>query len=72
MPGHVHMMLRIPPKYAVLQVVGIIKRKGTVHLARDYGERQRNFLGQNLWVRAYFVSTVGWGEQMIRAYIRNQ
>ena len=72
MVDHVHMMLRIPPKYAVSQVVGFIKGKSAIHLARVYGERKRNFVGQHFWARGYFVSTVGRDEQVIRAYIRNQ
>lgn len=72
MIDHVHMMLRIPPKYAVSQMVGFIKGKSAIHLARLYGERKRNFVGQNFWARGYFVSTVGRDEQVIRAYIRNQ
>jgi putative transposase len=72
MPDHVHMMLSIPPKYAVSQVVGYIKGKSAIHLARVYGERKRNFVGQNFWARGYFVSTVGRDEAMIREYIRNQ
>ena len=72
MPDHVHMMLSIPPKYAVSQVVGYIKGKSAIHVARVYGERKRNFVGQNFWARGYFVSTVGRDEAMIREYIRNQ
>ena len=72
MPDHVHMMLVIPPKYAVSQVVGYIKGKSAIHLARVYGERKRNFVGQHFWARGYFVSPVGWDEAMIREYIRNQ
>jgi len=72
MPDHVHMMLRIPPKYAVSQVVGYMKGKSAIHLARVYGERKRNFVGQSFWARGYFVSTVGRDEEVIRAYIRNQ
>jgi putative transposase len=72
MSDHVHMMLRIPPKYAVSQVVGFIKGKSAIHLARVYGERKRNFVGQHFSARGYFVSTVGRDEQVIRAYIRNQ
>ena len=59
LPDHVHMLLSIPPKYAVSNVVGYIKRKSAIHLARTYGERKRNFVGQNFWARGYFVSTVG-------------
>jgi putative transposase len=72
MPDHVHMMLSIPPKYSVSQVVGYIKGKSAIHLARVYGERKRNFVGQHFWARGYFVSTVGRDEQMIREYIRHQ
>ncbi len=72
MLDHVHMMLAIPPKYAVSQVVGYMKGKSAIHLARVYGERKRNFVGQHFWARGYFVSTVGRDETMIREYIRNQ
>ena len=69
---HVHMMIAIPPKYAVCQVIGFIKGKSAIHLARVYGERKRNFVGQSFWARGYFVSTVGRDETVIREYIRNQ
>ncbi|KGE50272.1 IS200/IS605 family transposase [Xanthomonas axonopodis pv. vasculorum] len=72
MPDHVHMMLPIPPKLAVSQVVGYIKGKSAIHLARVYAERKRNFAGQHFWARGYFVSTVGRDEAVIREYIRNQ
>ena len=69
---HVHMMISIPPKYAVSQVIGFIKGKSAIHLARVYGERKRNFTGQHFWARGYFVSTVGRDEAVIREYIKNQ
>jgi len=69
---HVHMMISIPPKYAVSQVVGFMKGKSAIHLARVDGERKRNFVGQHFWARGYFVSTVGRDERVIREYIRNQ
>ena len=72
MPDHVHMMIEIPPKYAVSQVVGFIKGKSAIYLARTYGERSRNFVGQHFWARGYFVSTVGRDEEAIRQYIKNQ
>src|SRR6476619_2767739 len=72
MPDHVHMMISIPPKYAVSQVIGYIKGKSAIHLARVYGERKRNFTGQHFWARGYFVSTVGRNEEAIREYIRQQ
>ena len=72
MSDHVHMMISIPPKYAVSQVIGYIKGKSAIHLARVYGERKRNFTGQHFWARGYFVSTVGRDETVIREYIRKQ
>jgi putative transposase len=72
MPDHVHMMLSIPPKYAVSQVVGYIKGKSAIHIARTFGERKRNFVGQHFWARGFFVSTVGRDEEVIRKYIRHQ
>src|SRR5437588_12821987 len=68
LPDHVHMMISIPPKYAVSQVVGFIKGKSAIHLARVYGEKRRNFVGQHFWARGYFVSTVGRDQEMIREY----
>jgi len=72
MLDHVHMLVQIPPKYAVSQVVGYIKGKSAIHLARVYAERKRNFVGQHFWARGYFVSTVGRDETVIREYILNQ
>ena len=72
MQDHVHMLISIPPKYAVLEVVGYMKGKSAIHLARVYGERKRNFVGQHFWARGYFVSTVGRDEELIREYIRHQ
>jgi putative transposase len=72
MADHVHMMISIPPKYAVSQVIGYIKGKSAIHLARVYGEKRRNFVGQHFWARGYFVSTVGRDEEVIRRYIRHQ
>ena len=71
-PDHVHVYLSIPPKYAVCQVVGFIKGKSAIHIARTYGGRARNFTGQNFWARGYFASTVGRDEKVIREYIRKQ
>lgn len=72
MADHVHMLLSIPPKYAVFQVVGYIKGKSAIHIARMYLGRQRNYTGQNFWARGYFVSTVGRDEAAVREYIRQQ
>jgi len=72
MPDHVHMMISIPPKYAVSQVIGYIKGKSAIHIARRYSGSKKNFVGQHFWARGYFASTVGRDEQVIRDYIRHQ
>ena len=72
MTDHVHMMISIPPKYAVSQVVGFIKGKSAIHIARTYAGRKRNYVGQHFWARGYFASTVGRDEKVIREYIRHQ
>lgn len=66
MPDHVHMLIAIPPKCAVSQVIGHIKGKSAIHLARTYSERKRNLGGQIFRARGYFVSAVGRGEETIR------
>ena len=66
------MMIAIPPKYAVAQVIGYIKGKSAIHLARVYGGRKQNFVGQHFWARGYYVSTVGRDEEAVRKYIREQ
>lgn len=71
-PDHVHMYVSIPPKYAVAQMVGFVKGKSAIHIARMYGGRSRNFTGENFWARGYFVSTVGRDEKVIREYILRQ
>lgn len=68
MTDHVHMLIAIPPKYAVSQVVGYLKGKSPIQLARVYGER----VGRPFWARGYFVSTVGRDEATVRAYIKHQ
>ena len=72
MPDHVHMMIAIPPKYAVSQVIGFIKGKSAIHLVRVYGEKKRNFVGQHFWAGGNNVSTVGRDETVIGEYIRKQ
>ena len=72
MRDHVHMLIAIPPKYAVSQVIGYLKGKSAIHIARTYAERRRNFVGQHFWARGYFVSTVGRDEAQIRDYICRQ
>ena len=72
MPNHVHMLLSVPPKYSVSSVMGFIKGKSAIHLARVYAGRRRNYVGQHFWARGYWVSTVGKNEAAVRRYIREQ
>jgi putative transposase len=72
MPDHVHMLISVPPKYSVAQVMGFIKGKSAIHIARVYAGRRRNFTGQHFWARGYWVSTVGKDEAGVRRYIREQ
>ena len=69
---HVHMLIAIPPKYAVAQVIGFLKGKSAIHIARVYAGRRRDFRGQHFWARGYFASTVGRDEEKVRRYIREQ
>ena len=69
---HVHMLIKIPPKYAVAEVIGYIKGKSAIAVARQFGGRKKNFNGERLWARGYAVSTVGFEEGQIRKYIQNQ
>ena len=66
------MLISIPPKYAVSQVVGNIKGKSAIHIARTYLGQRKNYSGMSFWARVYFVSTVGADEEVVRAYIREQ
>ena len=71
-PDHVHMVIRIPPKYSVAQVVGFMKGKSAIHIARLYSGKKRNYVGEQFWARGYFVSTVGKDEEAIKDYVRRQ
>jgi putative transposase len=71
-PDHVHVLISIPPKYAVSQVIGFIKGKSAIQIARTYMGHRKNFTGQHFWARGYFVSTVGTDEETIREYIKRQ
>jgi putative transposase len=69
---HVHMLISIPPKYAVSQVAGFIKGKSAIHIVRNYVGNRKNFTGQHFWARGYYVSTVGRDEKVVRKYIKQQ
>ena len=71
-PDHVHILISIPPKYAVSQVVGYMKGKSAIHIARTYLGQRKNYGGMSFWARGYFVSTVGADEAVVRSYIRDQ
>jgi putative transposase len=72
MPDHVHMCIEIPPKIAVSSVVGFIKGKSAIAIARKFSGKLRNFNGEHFWARGYAVSTVGFEVEEVRAYIRDQ
>jgi putative transposase len=72
MGDHVHMCISIPPKYAVSKIVGYIKGKSAIAIARQFGKKVRNFRGENFWARGFYVSTVGLDEDVVIDYIRNQ
>ena len=72
MRDHIHMCISIPPKYSVSHVVGYLKGKSAIAIARKFRGKQRNFNGEHFWTRGYFVSTVGLDEEMVREYIRHQ
>ncbi len=69
---HVHILISIPPKYAVAEIIGYIKGKSAISIARQFGGRKRNFNGEQFWARGYAVSTVGFEEEKIKSYIKNQ
>ena len=69
---HVHVLISIPPKYSVAQVVGYMKGKSAIHIARTYMGQRKNYSGMSFWARGYCVSTVGADEEVVRAYIREQ
>jgi len=72
MPDHVHRLISIPPKYSVAQVMGYLKGKSAIHIARVYAGRRKSFVGQQFWARGYWVSTVGRDEVAVRRYIQEQ
>ncbi len=69
---HVHMLISIPPKHKVCDVVGYLKGKSAIAVARQFGGKQRNFNGEKFWARGYAISTVGFEETAIKSYISNQ
>lgn len=72
MPDHVHMLIEIPPKHTVASVVGFLKGKSAIAVAREFGSKTRNFTGEHFWARGYAVSTVGFEEDAVRRYITEQ
>jgi putative transposase len=72
MPDHVHMCIEIPPKHAVASVIGFLKGKSAITIARQFQGKQRDFTGEHFWARGYAVSTIGFELDQVRAYIRDQ
>jgi len=71
MSDHVHMLVSIPPKYSVSQMVGFVKGKSAIYIARNFGSRRKNFTGESFWSCGYFVSTCGRDDEDVREYIRH-
>ena len=71
-PDHGHMCIQIPPKYAVSSVIGFMKGKSAIMIARCFGGKERNFTDENFWARGYAVSTVGFELEAVKKYIREQ
>ncbi len=72
MPDHVPMGIEIPPKWAVASIIGFLKGKSAIAIARQFGEKSRNFTGEHFWARGYAVSTVGLELEVVKKYIREQ
>ena len=72
MADHVHIVMEIPPKYAVASVIGFLKGKSAIAIARQFSGKERNFTGEHFWARGYAVSTVGYDEEHIGKYVREQ
>ena len=72
LPDHVHMCIEIPPKHAVASIVGFLKGKSAIAIAREFTGKDRNFTGEHFWARGYAVSTVGFNLEQVKAYIRAQ
>jgi putative transposase len=70
LPDHVQMCIRIPPKHAVASIVGVLKGKSAIAIAREFTGKDRNFTGEHFWARGYAMSTVGFNLDQVKAYIR--
>ena len=69
---HVHMLVSVPPKCAVSEIIGFLKGKTAIAVARRFGGKVRNFSGERFWARGYALSTVGFNKDQIKNYIRDQ
>jgi REP-associated tyrosine transposase len=69
---HVHMVISIPPKYSIAEIVGYIKGKSAISVARQFGGKQKNFNGERLWARGYAISTIGFNIEQIKRYVQHQ
>ena len=69
---HVQTFISIPPKYAIAEVIGYLRGKSAIAVARQFGAKQKNFNGENLWARGYAVSTVGFELEKVKEYIEHQ
>ena len=69
---HIHMLVSIPPKYSVAQIMGYLKGKSSLMIFEKYANLKYKYGNRHFWCRGYFVSTVGANKKAIQEYIRNQ
>lgn len=71
-PDHIHMMISIPPKYSVSQIMGYLKGKSSLMIFDRHANLKYKYGNRHFWARGYFVDTVGRNKKAIKAYIQNQ
>ena len=71
-PDHIHMLISIPPKYSVSQIMGFLKGKSSLMIFKKYANLKYKYGNRHFWCRGYYVSTVGANKKVIQEYIRNQ
>lgn len=72
MPDHVHMLVKIPPKYSVAQIMGYLKGKSSIMIFERHANLKYKYGNRKFWCTGYYVSTVGRNEKQIKEYIQNQ
>ena len=71
-PDHIHLLMEIPPKYSVSEIMGYLKSKSTLMIFDRHANLKYKFGNRHFWAKGYFVDTVGKNEKIIKEYIQNQ